>query len=63
MPNRDDPSQHRRFRVQFECGECGHEWTEVYEWPQQDRMPVEDCPECGLDGTDGVIYHGGERID
>jgi predicted nucleic acid-binding Zn ribbon protein len=49
--------------VQYECSECGHEWSVVYEWPQQDLMPVEDCPNCGLDGTNGVIYHGGERVD
>jgi DNA-directed RNA polymerase subunit RPC12/RpoP len=54
------PSDHKRFRVSYECSECGHEWSAVYEWPQQDRMPTTaSCPECT---STNVIYHGAERV-
>lgn len=57
------PHRHERFRVSFRCGECGYEWASIYEWPQQDHMPAEDCPECGEDGTNGVYYEGAERAN
>jgi DNA-directed RNA polymerase subunit M/transcription elongation factor TFIIS len=64
MANRNvPPHRHERFRVFFKCGACEHEWESIYEWPQQDQVPAEDCPECGEDGTNRVYYEGAERAD
>ena len=42
MTAEQDQEPQHRFRNHYECGRCGHTWTD--DWS---CMCDDDCPECG----------------